>query len=220
MTAVLLLQCFLFNDGGVTALGANIFNMALVAPLCGYGIYRLTRGTTGDLRVKLLAAAFAGWCATVLAAVSCAGQLAMSGTAPWRAVFPAMSGVHMLIGIGEGAITALVLVAIARARPELLESSQSARGALVSGGLVAVGLAVFVAPFACGWPDGLEKVASTWGFEHAAAEPILPAPLPGYSWPGREASPWTTAVVGVAGTLLAFALAWVLARVLSPKESH
>jgi cobalt/nickel transport system permease protein len=220
MTCVLLLQCFLFNDGGVTALGANIFNMALVAPLCGYGIYWALRGSRADLRAKLMAAAFAGWCATVLAAVCCAGQLALSGTAKWPTVFPAMAGIHMLIGVGEGAITALVLVAIMRTRPELIESAQPSRSALLTGGLVAIGLALFVAPFACGWPDGLEKVAAKLGFEHHATEPVLPSPLPDYGLPGMESAPWTTAIVGVAGTLLAFALAWVLARVLTQKESR
>ena len=59
----------------------------------------------------LLAAAFAGWCSTVLASVACAGGLAASHTVRWSIALPTMAGVHMLIGIGEGLITALVLVA-------------------------------------------------------------------------------------------------------------
>jgi cobalt/nickel transport system permease protein len=226
MTSVLILQCFLFNDGGVTALGANIFNMAIIAPLCGYGIYRAVHRCIGGLRGQLMAAAFAAWCATVLAAVSCAGQLALSGKSAWSNVFPAMAGMHMLIGIGEGLITALVLVAVARVRPELIEEGapeplhQNYGEVLVYGALVALGLATFVAPFACGWPDGLEKVAATIGFEHHASAPLLPAPLADYAIPGIESARWTTAVVGGAGTVLAFILAWGLARALAPKESH
>jgi cobalt/nickel transport system permease protein len=225
MTAVLILQCFLFNDGGVTALGANIFNMALVAPLAGYTIYRGVHRLTTGLRGMVLAAAFAGWGATVAAAVSCAGQLAVSGTVAWGKVFTAMAGVHMLIGLGEGAITALVLAAVARTRPELIEEGvpttlrKSYRDVLVYGLLLALGLAVFVAPFACGWPDGLEKVAGVLGFEHRApAQPVLMAPLPDYKIPGMESARWGTAVVGVAGTVVAFALAWLLARILAAKE--
>ena len=68
----------------------------------------------------MLAAAFAAWCSTVLASVACAGELAASRTVAWSVALPAMAGVHMLIGVGEGLITALVLVAVGRARPELL----------------------------------------------------------------------------------------------------
>src|SRR5205085_11987301 len=76
MSAVLIVQCFLFSDGGLLALGANLFNMALVAPVCGYGIYRALRGLVAGQRGVVLGAAFAGWCSTLLAAISCAGQLA------------------------------------------------------------------------------------------------------------------------------------------------
>src|SRR5512142_1314369 len=102
MSAVVILQCFMFTDGGLTALGANLFNMALLAPVVGYAIYSLIRRIAGDsLRSRLLATAFASWCSTVAAAIACAGELAMSGTAAWAAAFPAMTAVHMLIGIGE-----------------------------------------------------------------------------------------------------------------------
>ena len=126
LTAVILVQCFLFADGGVTALGANIFNMGLVNVVAGSAIYRILRRLVAGPRGLVLSAAFAGWCATVLAAVCCAGQLAWSGKVAWRLVFPAMAGVHMLIGIGEGAITALVLLAIVRVRPELVERNAAA----------------------------------------------------------------------------------------------
>lgn len=221
MTAVLMLQCFLFADGGVTALGANIFNMGLVNVVAGYAIYRVTRRLAAGQRGMLLGAAFAGWCATVLAAASCAGQLAWSGKVACRLVFPAMAGVHMLIGIGEGTITALVLLAIARTRPELLERKDDSpqRAATIGYGLlVALGAALFVSPFACSWPDGLEKVAAKIGFEHLASEkPFLSVPMPEYSLPGVKGG-WVTPLVGAVGTMTAFVLAWVLARVLVPKN--
>jgi cobalt/nickel transport system permease protein len=223
MTAVLILQCLLFADGGITALGANLFNMALVAPLAGHGVYRgLLRLCGTHLRTRLMAAAFAAWCATVLAAISCAGQLALSGTAPWRAALPAMALVHMLIGAGEAIVTALVLAGLARAPPELLDDSTpralaSDLGPLVALGLVvSVGLAVFVAPFACPWPDGFERVAGQLGFAHRSADrPILTAPLPDYSVPGLASAAWGTVIAGAVGTLAAFALTWWLARRLT-----
>jgi cobalt/nickel transport system permease protein len=224
MSAALILQCLMFADGGLTALGANLFNMALVAPGVGYLIYRLVQRLAGDgLRSRLLATAFASWCSIVAAAIACAGQLALSGTVAWAASFPAMTAVHMLIGIGEALMTTLVVAAVARVRPELIiERSQADfqpryRELIVYGLLVCLGLAVFVAPFACGWPDGLEKVAATLGFEHKAQTPVVSAPLADYVVPGVHSVVLSTVIAGCAGTVIAFALAYVLARFLTPR---
>jgi cobalt/nickel transport system permease protein len=223
MSAVLILQCLMFADGGLTALGANLFNMALVAPAVGYGIYRLLRLVVGvGLRGRLFATAFAAWCSTVAAAISCAGQLALSGTVPLRMALPAMGVIHMTIGLGEALITTLVVAAVARARPELLIELTEPRvqprfGELAARGvLIALGLALFVAPFASRWPDGLERVAATLGFEHrAAATPVLAAPLPDYAIPRVGSAALSTIIAGVAGTLVAFGLAWLLASLLT-----
>jgi cobalt/nickel transport system permease protein len=226
LASVLIVQCFLFADGGVTALGANIFNMGLIGSVGGYAMYRSVRGVVPGPRGVVMAAAFAAWCSTVLAAISCAGQLALSGTVAWSIAFPAMVNVHMLVGIGEGFITALVIVAIVRARPELLEQTTSntttpAYGpVLVFGLLVSFGLALFVAPFACSWPDGLDKVAQTLGFEHRAARaPLIPSPIANYQLPGISSAAVATSLAGVIGIIVVFILAFLLARVLVPKPA-
>ncbi|OGV69327.1 MAG: hypothetical protein A3K19_18735 [Lentisphaerae bacterium RIFOXYB12_FULL_65_16] len=227
MTAVLVLQCFMFADGGVTALGANVFDMALVAPVVGYTVYALAVRLAGTgLRSRLFATAFAAWCSTVAAATCCAGQLALSGAVAPGAAFPAMAGVHMLIGIGEALITTMVIATVAGARPELLtvggDEAELPRycGTVVTGLIVSLGLAVFVAPFACGWPDGLEKVAVVLGFAPRAAEqPLIPSPLPDYAVPGVSSAFASTAVAGGVGTVIAFVLAWILARALTPRPA-
>ena len=86
--------------------------------------------------------------------------------------------------------------------------------------LAALGIAVFVAPFACPWPDGLESVAARLGFEHKAAHLIVRAPAPGYQVPGIHWAAGATAVAGAAGTLVVFGLALLLARSLvrEPEE--
>ena len=122
LTAVLLVQCFLFADGGVLALGANVTCMAIVDALTGYYVYRAAfRLLGGGDRGRLAAVAFGAWCGTVIASVVCAGMLAMSGIAAARVVLPAMVNVHMLIGVGEAVITMLAVAAVWRTRPELLE---------------------------------------------------------------------------------------------------
>jgi cobalt/nickel transport system permease protein len=226
MSAVLILQCFMFADGGVTALGANIFNMALVASGVGYGVYAAVRRLAGEgLRGRLLATAFAAWCSTVAASIACAGELAMSGTVAWGVAFPAMAGIHMLIGVGEAVITTLVVAAVARARPELLTTRADAehrsryRETAAYGLLVALGLTVFVAPFASGLPDGLEKVAAALGFEHrAAGSALLVSPLPDYAVPGIGSTALSTVIAGCAGTVVAFVLAYLFARLLTPER--
>jgi len=117
MSSVLIVQCLLFADGGILALGANIFNMAIVAPISGYGLYKILRPILKDERGQITAVAFASWWSIVLASMFCAGELAWSGTAPWNTAFPAMAIIHMLIGIGEALITALVIAAISKTRP-------------------------------------------------------------------------------------------------------
>jgi cobalt/nickel transport system permease protein len=224
MSAVLILQCFMFADGGLTALGANVFNMAIVAPGVGYGVYILVRRFTGRTpRGTLVAVAFASGCSTMAASIACAGELAASGTVAWGVAFPAMAGIHMLIGIGEALITTLIVATVAKLRPELLQERSApdlrpGYGELIAyGALVAFGLAIFISPFACGWPDGLEKVAGSLGFEHRAAEkPVLSSPLSDYTFPGIGPAGLSTVIAGVIGTAGAFALAYLWARLLTP----
>lgn len=220
MTTVLVAQCFLFADGGVTALGANLFNMAVVAPVVGWAVFRGVVRLLPGRRGQVAAVAFAGWCSTVAAALSCAGQLAWSGTVAWAVAFPAMTGIHLLIGLGEGAISALVFSAVAQVRPELATGAAPLplRGLVGYGLLVAVGLTLFAAPFACPWPDGLEAVAAKLGFEHAAQAPLA-APLADYAMPGIASAGWATALAGLVGTLAVFGLAVGLSRWLVKHES-
>jgi len=220
LTTVLIVQCFLFADGGVLALGANIFNMGIVGGAGGYWIYRLVCSALPGPRGRVTAIAFAAWSSTVLAAIFCAGQLAWSRTVAWPVAFTAMAGVHMLIGIGEALISALAFLAVQRIRPDLVgDMDETGQPGIWNefvryGLLVAVGVALFVAPFACSWPDGLEKVAAKLGFEEKATRPVLVAPASGYRVPGVHWAAGATALAGAAGAVIVFGLAVLLARSL------
>ncbi len=223
ITCVLMVQCLMFADGGLLALGANLFNMAIASVCGGYFIYTILRRLLrGDpLRAAVCAAAFAGWCGTVLASICCAGQLALSGTVSWSLAFPAMANIHMLIGAGEGLATGLIVLAVLKSRPELVagfaEKPMESRGTVVSYGLLlCLGLAVFVAPFACPWPDGLERVAESLGVSSKAAAPLVTTPLANYTFPAFTSATVATAVAGALGTLIAFIAAYGLARALVP----
>lgn len=211
MTAVVTVQCLLFADGGITALGANLFNMALVAPLGGYLVWTLLRRVgrvTDSGNVAAVAAGIAGWAGTMLAALSCAGQLALSGMAPWGLVVPAMAGIHALIGVGEGIITGLIVRSVLR-RGTLNAGMRGAVSAdrirmkqlLPVVFITAAGVALFVSPWACPWPDGLEAVAGSLGFEAHAAEPFAGGLCPDYAIPAFGAT-WGTIVAGAFGAVV------------------
>ena len=224
IACVLTVQALLFSDGGVLALGANIFNMSFIGAVVGCAIYRTVRKFLPGLRGQITAVFFAAWLSTVLAAVTCAGELALSGTLPPGVVFPAMVSVHALIGIGEGLITSLVILTIARTRPDLLENetAPATRGTgwefLAFGLVIALGLAIFVSPYACSWPDGLDKVAQKFGFESHAAT-LIKTWIPDYKMPGISSAGIATAVAGAIGTLIMFGLACVIGRVLVKNEA-
>ncbi len=223
MTCVLIVQCLMFADGGLLALGANIFNMALVNVGGGYLVFRGLKRLIPmeERRSTVFAAAFAGWFGTVLASLSCAGQLALAKTAPWSVAFPAMANIHMLIGLVEGLATGLVVLAVLRVRPELVagaaEPGRAGRRTFAAYALLlSLGLAVFVAPFACPWPDGLEAVARALGFAGKAEVPRFAAPVSEYQVPFIGSPTVATALAGLIGTLIAFVAAYALARVLVP----
>ncbi|MCD6351288.1 MAG: energy-coupling factor ABC transporter permease, partial [Armatimonadetes bacterium] len=126
MTVVLVVQCLVFQDGGVTALGANVLNMALVGAWLGWpmaaGLARLTRSRA----LRLTAVGLGAAVAVVLGAALCSAELALSGTVPWRVVLPVMVGVHVLIGLGEAVLTVLALALISSWRPDLVPLLASA----------------------------------------------------------------------------------------------
>jgi len=220
MTSVLLMQCLVFGDGGLLALGANVLNMALLHPIVGFAAYRATLGRAGSGRSpgparRIASLAFASWVATVVAAATCAGELALSRVVAPAVVFAAMVGVHLAIGLGEALIAALVLAAILRLRPALLdgdglaESSGGAASGVVLGLVVSLGLALFLSPFACKWPDGLERVAERVGLAPASAR-LISAPMRDYVVPGLGGSLLATSLAAAAGTLLVFGLSCAL----------
>jgi len=122
MTCVLIVQALIFQDGGITALGANVFNMGLVACFVSYYLYRAVVSLVGENRTGTLVGGFVGaWASVFVAAIACAIELAVSGRSPLGVALPAMAGVHALIGIGEGLITTVVLSFVMATRSDLLE---------------------------------------------------------------------------------------------------
>jgi len=122
MTVVFIVQAFLFQDGGITVLGANVFNMGLIGTFGGYYLYQTIRKAVGwnTWRGIGVGTAIASWASVVVASIVCAIQLALSGTIALPIALSAMASWHVMIGIGEAIITVIAVGFIYRTRPELI----------------------------------------------------------------------------------------------------
>lgn len=207
LAMVVTLQCLLFSDGGLTVLGANLFNMALVGAGIGGLVQSALRGAERTPR-SLGITAFAAWLSVVLAATSLSLQLAFAGTIPLGKVLPAMLGVHAIIGIGEAVLTVFALALLPRPVADPLAPEQP-RPAFPIALLAAFLFAAILSPFASPWPDGLEWVAEKLEFLHESA-PAFVAPIPDYAFPGIAHEGFATAAAGVIGVAATFAMALAL----------
>lgn len=125
MVSVFIVQGVVFQDGGLTAMGANIFNMGLIGTFGGYYLYRTIRFALGRERWRGMAVgiAVAAWTSVVVASIFCAVELALSGTVPLNVALWAMTSWHLLIGCGEALISVTTVSFIWRTRPDLLYDS-------------------------------------------------------------------------------------------------
>ncbi|WP_107426116.1 energy-coupling factor ABC transporter permease, partial [Streptomyces milbemycinicus] len=123
VSVVLLMQGVLFADGGLTALGVNITDMAVVTTVVAYAVFRAILKLTPRRRRSVTVASFVAALLSVpAAAVAFTAIYALGGTThvSLGKVFTAMVGVHVLIGIGEAVITALTVSAVVSVRPDLV----------------------------------------------------------------------------------------------------
>ncbi|MCA2224603.1 energy-coupling factor ABC transporter permease [Nonomuraea aurantiaca] len=133
MAVVLLVQCVFFADGGLTALGINITIMGIVTVLVGWGVFRLVARLAKGKGGVTVAAFLAALVSVPSAALVFSALFWVGGTAPIEvsAVAAAMGGVHVLIGIGEGVITALTVGAVLAVRPDLVYGARGLTTPLV-----------------------------------------------------------------------------------------
>lgn len=210
MTCVVGIQALVFQDGGLLALGANIFNMAVVGVAVSYAVYRWVMKLAGENRWGVFVGGFAAaWTSIFIASLACALELSLSGTSPANISVPAMGGIHALIGIGEGLITVGALAFIYAARRDILQRDEArpAGGMAVWVGGTAIALALTViSPLASSHPDGLEWVAEEHGFLDAARDPLFNI-IPDYVMPGIPGEALATILAGVVGALLVLGVA-------------
>jgi cobalt/nickel transport system permease protein len=221
VSVVVIVQAVAFADGGLTALGYNVLNMAVVTTLGGWAAFRGARRLVPRTPAGVtLAAAFAAFASVLLSAMAFSIQwlFGASAAVPFDRVFAAMVGVHAVIGIGEALITAGVVASVLAIRPDLVRGAEGidragARARLprarfvVAALVVSLVVAVGVAQFAVDAPDGLERVAQDLGFDEAEQEHAFGSSLfADYATVGVASERVSLAIAGTAGTLLTLAV--------------
>ncbi len=238
MGTVLMVQCLLFADGGVTAWGANLINMGLIGCLIGWIIYAPLTRLIGGRHGIVLASMAAAWFTVLLSAAAAAVELSLGDrVVHFGSILTWMMLVHSGIGVLEAALTGLVVQTVLATRPDLVPDPRqmpeaipsgsgwigssagrrrlARQGQAIMGGLaIALAVAAFLSPLASANPDGLE-----WGGERLQlsieGESWLAAPVPDYAWPGLKYAAAATALAGVLGTLAVFGSGLLLGRVFS-----
>ena len=231
MIGVLLVQCLLFADGGLMALGCNIWNMAFYGCFIGALLIWRPIMKKGASRAKIIAASIIGCVLTLqLGAFSVTLETLISGITelPFSTFVATMQPIHLAIGFVEGLITSAVLIFVYEARPEMLwgvgeetkkESKLSFKTTIIVIAIAAAICGGFVSLYASAFPDGLEwsmeQVAGTSELEadgtvYEKAESIQETTslLPDYAFKESE-SPIGTSFSGIVGAAIVAALSAV-----------
>jgi cobalt/nickel transport system permease protein len=238
ISLVLLIQLFLFADGGWLALGANSFNMAVVGALGGGAVFDwIRRMLPGGGRRIVIAGMLAAWVSVMAASTCFCLELALSGQRGEYSLgrlWLLMTLFQSLIGVGEALVTGLVLGVVQQQRSDLLDESASPAWAgplarcFWTGLALALFVAAFLSPLASRHPDGLEAAAERAGLSELA-QTTRSLWLDDYSWKlplgSGMAGDWrdgvATAAAGIVGTLIVGCLGWLISsRIARPFEAE
>ncbi len=200
MTAILIMQAFVFQDGGVLALGANVVNMALLGVLAGYLPFHIW----GEGPKRKFAVFLGGFLSVLTSAVLALSELLASGVAMPRMVLGVSLGLFVVSAVLEGVITLAVFQSLEAINPRFIRQPLARRSrALAAVALAAVIMVVGGVLVASTHPDGIAKLAQSTGIaSHATA--LVATPLADYEWKFWN-SPWIRkASAGLFGLFLIY----------------
>jgi len=235
MGSILIVQCLIFQDGGLLALGANIINLGIVPCYLGYALFYTIAGAApkaGRLYLAVFAATITGM---VAGAALVPFEVSVSGVAsvPLSKFLLVMIGLHLLVALGEALITFLVIGYLSKVRPQVLgpvadkltAAGKDLSPAAVVGSILVIALLLggVVSRFASESPDALESVIAMRDdtgetFVKENPDEVVAkvsqihegaAPLPDYKW---------TSFSGVAGTILTLLVVWLISRMLRSRQ--
>jgi cobalt/nickel transport system permease protein len=208
MTAILATQALIFQDGGLLALGANVFNMAIAGVLAGYLPWALLRGSKVGV--------FLGGMFSLLASAALAlFELLRSGVRMPPEVLTVSIGLFVVSAIAEGVITLAIVQALEAIQPGLLRRPQAVSGrvtlALVTASVSFAGLGVFLASSS---PDGIQKLARDTGITSHVAS-LLISPLADYRQHVFSSPFLARSIAGLIGLFVVYLLCLAVRRVLT-----
>ena len=172
ISIVVVIQSLLFADGGLSALGINVLNMAIITSLVGWLTISLWKKFFGEANISILSGSIvAGILSVVFSSIAFVFEYALGGTVsvPLGSVLIAMLSSHLLIGLGEGIITALIVSLLLRVRSDLVyvktnENKENNRSSFYGLFIFLLLCLTLATPYASSSPDGLESVANDFGF--------------------------------------------------------
>lgn len=183
IASVLMVQALFFADGGLLALGCNIFNLGIIPAFIAFPlIYRPVAGGMISSSKSTAAAILAAIVSLQLGALSVVLETSLSGISslPFTTFASLMQPVHLAIGLVEGVVTAVIITFVHKARPDIFTADSASRGSLTRS-IVPAFLALalitggFISWFASAKPDGLE-----WSIQQATGREGLEAPKSGF----------------------------------------
>ena len=181
ISIVVVIQSLLFADGGLSALGVNVLNMAIITSLTGWLTITFWKKLFGDSQFTLISGSvISGLLSVVFSSIAFVMEYAIGGTVsvPLGSVLIAMISTHLFIGLGEGVITALIISLLLRVRSDLVYANtkkDKSNNLSTSYGIFIVLILslTLITPYASSSPDGLESVASNFGFEETDGVVLL-----------------------------------------------
>ena len=181
ISIVVVIQSLLFADGGLSALGVNVLNMAIITSLTGWLTITFWKKLFGDSQFTLISGSvIAGLLSVVFSSIAFVMEYAIGGTVsvPLGSVLIAMISTHLFIGLGEGVITALIISLLLRVRSDLVYANtkkDKSNNLSTSYGIFIVLILslTLITPYASSSPDGLESVASNFGLEETDGVVLL-----------------------------------------------
>ena len=207
ISIVVVIQSLLFADGGLSALGVNVLNMAIITSLVGWVTISSWKKLFGEANISIISGSIvAGILSVVFSSIAFVFEYALGGTVsvPLGSVLIAMVSSHLLIGLGEGVITALIVSLLLRVRSDLIyiktnndkKNSKSSFYGLFIFLLLSLTL---ITPYASSSPDGLESVAGDFGFSEDSGIVLL---LDDYGISGLNNNFLSTALSAVLGVVV------------------
>ena len=220
ISTVLIIQAVLFADGGITALGANILNMGIISVWISWLLTKtLHRLMGGSKKYLPIAGGFGAGISVIGTSIACGIQLALSGTSNINLVLPAIAGIHLFIGLGEGVITWSILSFLVKVRPDLLPGEEKKFHSFLIPIVLIFFLSGILSLFASAYPDGLETVAESLGFSRTVNSSLINIETPFSKYEINGLGDIGKSITGLLGSFICFFMAFNISKILKYKDA-